>query len=171
MAELEAALAALPAPPREEGVLRLLVVRAPGGRERPEELVLSPEAGVPGDAWARRRRRSSDAMVTVMEHGVAEVISGGQDLALFGDNLLVDLDLSLEGLPVGSRLAVGEAVCRVTPKPHRGCGKFSLRFGAEARALLDRPAWAARSLRGRHLEILEAGRVRVGDAVRVLSRG
>lgn len=151
--------------------MRLLVVRGEEGRQRPAEVLLSPEVGVPGDAWSRRRRPDPQAMVTVMEHGVAEVIAGGQDLGLFGDNLLVDLDLSLEALPVGSRLRVGEAECRVTPKPHRGCGKFSLRFGADARAVLDLPAWAPRSLRGRHLEVLVAGRVRPGDPVVVLSRG
>ena len=52
--------------------------------------------------------------------------------ALAGDQLYVDLDLSYRNLPPGTRLRVGEAVIEVTEEPHRGCGKFSSRFGVEA---------------------------------------
>ena len=62
-------------------------------------------------------------------------IANGQPLFLFGDNLLVELDVSPANLPTGTRLQVGTALCEVTPKPHTGCGKFAARFGQDARDL------------------------------------
>ena len=51
---------------------------------------------------------------------------------LAGDQLYVDLDLSHENLPVGTRLAIGTAELEVTAAPHTGCKKFASRFGLEA---------------------------------------
>ncbi len=109
-------------------------------------------------------------MITLMERVVGEVVANGQDLSLFGDNMVVDLDLSHGNLPVGSRVRVGPVLCEVTPKPHRGCAKYAVRFGQEARALLGAPDLADRSLRGKYLRALEPGRVSVGDVIEVLSR-
>ena len=52
-----------------------------------------------------------------MRADVARLIADGQDLSLFGDNLLVELDLSVENLPAGTRLRIGTALCEVTPLP------------------------------------------------------
>ena len=57
--------------------------------------------------------------------------------ALAGDQLYLDLDLSHDNLPVGTRLTIGDpavrgAVIEVTAPPHTGCAKFVERFGAEA---------------------------------------
>ena len=49
-------------------------------------------------------------------------------MPLAGDQLYVDLDLSLGNLPAGSLLAVGQAVLRVSEAPHLGCAKFVERF-------------------------------------------
>lgn len=45
----------------------------------------------------------------MMESQVAQLIANGQPLGLFGDQLLAELDLSRENLPVGSQLEVGGA--------------------------------------------------------------
>ncbi len=56
-------------------------------------------------------------------------------MAVAGDNLVVDLDLSRESLPAGTRLAIGTAVTEISKKAHRGCARFSSRFGGGSRVL------------------------------------
>jgi len=169
--DLVAGLGALADAPKDVGVLALIVRRlADGTRETPARLCLTPEEGVPGDGWSRRPPRSPDAQLAVMRHDVAALIANGQPLTLFGDNLLVELDISAANLPCGSRLRVGEAIVEVTPKPHNGCSKFEARFGADALRFvgpgLDRP----RNLRGVYWRVVDAGEVEVGCSVRVISR-
>ena len=70
---------------------------------------------------------------------------------LAGDQLYLDLDLSHDNLPAGTRLTIGDpavrgAVIEVTEPPHTGCAKFVERFGAEAMRFVNgrgRPADAA----------------------------
>lgn len=172
LAELEARLAALPPAPRDRGRVVLLVRRrADGVREAPDCVRLTPEGGMPGDRWGRRPPRKPEAQLTVMQGDVAALIANGQPLTVMGDNLIVDLDLSNGNLPVGARLRVGDAVVAVSPKPHNGCSKFADRFGADARAFAAAPATRDRNLRGIYWTVVEAGDVRVGDPVIVLSRG
>jgi MOSC domain-containing protein YiiM len=172
LAELEAALRALPASPRDAGRLALIVRRrADGIRETPERVHLTPEGGVPGDGWSRRPPRDPEAQLAVMQCGVAELIANGQPLSVFGDNLFVELDLSTENLPAGSRLRVGDAVVEVTPKPHDGCMKFKGRFGPDALQLVQAKPTRHRNLRGVYWKVVEAGEAGVGAAIEVLSRG
>jgi len=133
-------LRALPAAPKESGWLRLIVCRhAPGVHEALERVHLSVDEGVPGDEWNRRPPRHPDAQLTVISHAVAELITNGQPLAVSGDNLVVELDISAANLPVGTRLRVGEAIVEMTPKPHNGCAKFEARFGADALRFVQAP--------------------------------
>jgi MOSC domain-containing protein YiiM len=87
-----------------------------------------------------------------------------------GDNLHVELDLSVDNLPAGTRLRIGEALCEVTPLPHTGCAKFAARFGEDARRITDDPEFASQRLRGIHVCVLEDGYVSPGDPIEVLSR-
>ena len=169
--DLVAGLRALADPPKDVGVLALIVRRlADGTRETPERLCLTPEEGVPGDGWNRRPPRSPDAQLAVMRHDVAALIAKGQPLTLFGDNLFVALDVSAASLPCGSRLRVGEAIVEVTPKPHNGCSKFEGRFGADALRFVGPGLERPRNLRGVYWRVVEAGEVEVGCSVRVISR-
>jgi MOSC domain-containing protein YiiM len=155
----------------DEGRVTLVMRRAEGGRrERLESVVLTPDQGVPGDAWARKPERSLDMQIAVMEKDVAEMIANGQPLTLFGDCLILDLDLSTANLPTGSRLQIGQAVLQVTPYPHTGCRKFLARFGEEALRFVSTPALRHRHLRGIYLRVVEAGEVKPQDPVKVLSR-
>lgn len=86
--------------------------------------------------------------------------------ALAGDQLYVDLDLSEENLPPGTRLALGSAQIEVTAEPHTGCVKFSGRFGPAALRLVSAPAGRALRLRGMYAKVVEGGVVRRGDAIR-----
>lgn len=80
--------------------------------ETPRRAVLSSEGGVPGDAWLRDSPEKLDAQVSLLRVDVARLLANRQPLSLFGDNLLVDLDLSMNNLPAGSRLRVGAALLR-----------------------------------------------------------
>jgi MOSC domain-containing protein YiiM len=167
--ELEAGLHSL-SPPADAGELGLIVARVkPGVRHTPGEAMLTPEGGMPGDAWARSGL-GSEQQLTMIRLDVARLIANGQPLWLFGDNLLVELDLSEPNLPPGSRLQAGEALLEVTPKPHTGCRKFRQRFGLDALALTLDPRFRPLRLRGIHLRVVAAGRLAVGAEVRVLER-
>lgn len=171
LAYLEAGLRALPAAPRATGRLARIVRRlADGSRELLPQARLAPEHGVPGDAWSRRPPRAADAQLAVMRRDVAELIANGQALTLFGDNLFVELELSAQNLPVGTRLRVGEALVEMTAMPHDGCLKFKGRFGQDALRFVQAPATRSRNLRGVYWKVLEPGDARAGDAVQVLSR-
>ena len=168
--DLEKGLAQL-APPADAGEVALIVSRRDDGRrETPERVRLTPEAGVPGDAWLRDAPEKIDAQITMMRVDVARLVANGQPLTLPGDNLLVDLDLSVANLPTGSRLAVGGATLEVTAEPHNGCLKFRQRFGGDALRLTAQPSHRDQRLRGIYVKVVEPGEVAVGDAIQVLSR-
>jgi MOSC domain-containing protein YiiM len=168
---LEKGLLALPPAPKDEGSVVLVVAR-PAVEERltPERCRLTPEEGVEGDRWGKRASRNPQMQITVMRADVARLVADGQPLSLFGDNLMVHLDLSRANLPPGTRLRVGAALCEVTPEPHTGCGKFAARFGQEARDFANAPPFGDWRLRGLYIRVLEAGEVAPGDLIRVLSR-
>ncbi len=170
-AELAAGLGALAVPPADSGRVALIVRRRPDGvRETPGQTRLTPEEGVPGDGWSRRPPRDPEAQLAVMRRDVAELIANGQPLSVFGDNLFVELDISADNLPVGTRLRVGEALVAVTPKPHDGCLKFKQRFGSDALGVVQAPTTRSQNLRGIYWKVVESGLARVGDPIQVLSR-
>jgi len=72
-------------------------------------------------------------------------------------------------LPPGSQLAIGTAVIEVTAEPHRGCAKFSKRFGAAATRWVNTAAGVELNLRGINAFVVEPGSVFVGDHVRALA--
>lgn len=155
----------------DNGHVAMLMRRSEGGRrEVLERVELSPEAGIPGDAWVRAQNPKRDMQIAVMQKNVAELIANGQPLPLFGDCLILDLDLATANLPAGSRLRVGSAILEVTPEPHNGCRKFRARFGDDALRFVSMRELRHRNLRGIYMRVAEAGEVRTGDAVAVLSR-
>lgn len=170
--ELEAGLRVLPPAPKDAGRLAYIVRRpTKDAREVLPRARLSPEAGLPGDNWSQKPSPDPTAQLTVMQIGVAELIANGQSLALFGDNLFVDLDLSVANLPLGSRLRVGGAVVEVTPMPHDGCSKFNARFGSDALRFVNTKLTRHLNLRGIYWRVIEAGDIEVGSLVQVVSRG
>ena len=171
LAALESGLAALPRAPREVGVLALIVRRRPDDvRETPASVQLTTHEGVPGDRWERATPDHPEAQLTVMRRDVAELIANGQPLAVFGDNLFVDLDISTDNLPPGSRLCVGAAILEVTPKPHNGCIKFKGRFGADALFFANAALTRPQNLHGVYWRVVEPGAVAVGSPIQVLCR-
>jgi MOSC domain-containing protein YiiM len=167
--ELEAGLDALPRAPASSGRVRLLVARGRNGaRSEPARATLTVEGGLEGDRWSLKPSRILENQVTVMRYDVARLIAAGEPLSLFGDNVLVDLDLSAESLPAGTRLRVGSALVEVTPEPHTGCAKFAERFGRDALRLVSHKQWGGLNLRGIHWRVIEDGEVAVGDVIDVI---
>lgn len=172
--ELEAGLADVRAAPPDDGVLRL-IVRRPGvdRREVLDEAQLDLDVGLVGDSWIDRASRATldgsparYAQVTVMNARYASLIAGPTaGWAEAGDQLYVDLDLSLANLPPGSELAVGSAVLRISEEPHTGCAKFSARFGSAALRLANSKEGRALRLRGANAMVVVPGTLRTGDLV------
>jgi hypothetical protein len=180
LSALQSHLEHLRSAPREVGLLAL-VVRRPGPRKREllTEGELHPGLGLVGDDWAARGRRRGKMTasyaarsITLMSHRMVSLLADTDEgRAWAGDQLYVDLDLSVANLPPGSRLAVGEsAVVEVTVYPHAGCAKFVERYGDDATRFVNSDEGRALRLRGMNGTVLSPGTVRPGDPVRVLSR-
>jgi MOSC domain-containing protein YiiM len=89
---------------------------------------------------------------------------------LAGDQLYVDLDLSEDNLPPGSRLEIGDATIEVTDVPHTGCTKFVRHFGRDAMEFVNSETGRRHNLRGINAKVVHGGTIHVGDQVVVASR-
>ena len=175
--ELEQGLDFVRRSPSDDGVLELIVRRpAVGAREVLGEGELDVKLGLVGDTWHRRSSpRSADGsphpemQLNVMNARMVALVAGEKERwPLAGDQLFVDLDLSLANLPAGTRLALGTAVIEVTPLPHTGCQKFVSRFGLDAMQFVNSPLGRELCLRGINAKVVQPGTVRVGDRLRKL---
>ena len=172
---LEAGLDHIRRSPRDEGTVELIACR-PGNFRRLvlEEAVLDCDEGVIGDNWRPRGSRHTPdgspllaQQVTVTNCRVTSLVAVERERwALCGDQFYVDLDLSHENLPAGTRLAIGSAVIEVSAKPHVGCWKYEARFGRDATRFVNSKVGRALRLRGFCGSIVVGGTVHTGDIVR-----
>jgi hypothetical protein len=173
--ELEGHLALLRSAPSDIGRLDLLVRRpARDEREILSEGVLDLERGLVGDNWLSRATsraiaegRHFKAQLNVMSARMVSFLgTTAEAQAQAGDQLYVDLDISVANLPAGTRLAIGaDAVIEVTDKPHNGCAKFRARFGNDAATFVNSPVGKELRLRGFNARVVVPGTVRPGDSV------
>jgi len=168
LSELLSGLETVREAPKEVGTLELIVAR-PDVNERLElasaELIV--DGGLAGDRWNQGSRSSLKSQLTLMNVRAAQLVAGGRSRwALAGDQLYVDFDLSPENIPPGTKLEIGSAVIEVSDQPHLGCDKFAARFGQVAREFANSPEGTAVNFRGINTRVVQAGTVRVGDAVR-----
>ncbi len=184
-AELVARLDEVRSAPAEQGTVHLVVRRPrPGDREILDEGRLDTEHGLVGDEWLSRATsraiasgRHLDAQINVMSARMVRLLSDSLDEQTYaGDQLFLDLDISVANLPTGSRLAFGEpgdggAVIEISAKPHNGCAKFTARYGEDAMRFVNDETGKALRLRGFNARVVESGVVRAGDTVRVVRRG
>jgi hypothetical protein len=177
-AELEAALGDIRAAPKGVGVVDLVVARpAEGEREVLAEGALDISIGLVGDNWGTRSSsRTPDGgahpemQLNVIGSRLSRFVAVDPERRMLaGDQLHVDLDLSEENLPPGTRLALGTAVIEVTAQPHTGCAKFVERFGGDAMRFVNSPVGRQLRLRGLNAKVVVAGTVRPGDEVRKVS--
>jgi hypothetical protein len=171
LAELEGGLDHIRGSPRDAGTLEMIVRRPRSGeREVLDAAQLDPAEGLVGDRWGAALPRRGENQLTLMNSRVIGLVA--QDRArwpLAGDQLYVDLDLSADNVPAGTRLAIGAAVIEVSAKPHLGCRKFRARFGFDAVRFVNSPRVGELRLRGINAWIVSAGDVRVGDTIRKLA--
>lgn len=168
--QLRQGWAAAPASPSGRGVVRAIGVRKGNGQhESAESAELTVEGGLLGDRWAAGEEPKRHSQLTLMNVNVANLIAHvGRAGYQSGDNFFVDLDLSDEALPVGARLRIGTALIEVTPEPHNGCAKFMARYGKDALRWISEKENRPLRLRGIHAEVIEPGRVAVGDAIELI---
>jgi hypothetical protein len=175
LAELEAGLEEIRRSPRDGGLLELIVRRPrTEQREVPQQATLDAVQGLVGDNWLARGSSSTadgsahpEMQLNLMNSRVIALVAREKPRwQLAGDQLFVDLDLSEENLPPGTRLAIGTAVIEVTAVPHTGCKKFKARFGLDALKFVNSAVGKQLHLRGINAKVVQAGVVQTGDAVR-----
>jgi hypothetical protein len=175
MEELEAALDHLRQAPKDEGVLQLIVRRPQvDEREVVEEAELDTVLGLIGDSWSRRgSSRTHDGsphpemQINIMNARVTALVAQEKERwPLAGDQLYIDMDLSKENLPAGSRIAVGSAVLEVSQFPHTGCHKFVSRFGLDAMKFVNSALGKELCLRGINAKVVHGGVVKVGHTAK-----
>lgn len=173
MAELEAGLDHIRGSPCDGGVLEMIVRRpSVDHREVLDEGELDLVVGLVGDNWRAKGSLTTldgsshpEKQLTIMNARVIALVAMTKDRwPLAGDQLYIDLDLSAENLPPGTRLAIGSAVVEVTAPPHTGCHKFKSRFGRDAMKFVN--GIEDLRYRGINAKVVQPGVIRVGDIVR-----
>jgi MOSC domain-containing protein YiiM len=168
-AELTAGIAEIERAPRERGVVELIVRRpVRGQREVLTVGELSVDEGLVGDRWGQGKRHRENQLAVMSSRVVGLLAQERERWPLAGDQLYVDLDLSAEHLPAGTRVAIGAAEIEVSPEPHMGCRLFRERYGLDAERFVNSTVGRALQLRGINAWVVRGAEIRVGDAVAVL---
>ena len=167
---LQAGLANVRLSPIDNGHIELIARRpADDQREVLAGAELSTDTGLIGDKWCISKDGTPpnpQAQLTLMNARVAALVADCTDHGgLAGDQLYVDLNLSYENLPPGTRLSIGSAVIEVTAEPHTGCGSFARRFGVDALKFVNSRDGRDLNLRGINAKVIVGGSVRPGDTI------
>ena len=153
--------------PSDEGTVQMIVSRPKtDSREILESCELHPEHGLVGDRHMSDANADPNRQLTLMNARAIDAITEEERWPEAGDQFFVDFDLSLENLPPGTHLGLGEAVVEVTNEPHLGCRKFADRFGKEATQFVNSETGKALNLRGINAKVVKPGKVKKGDTLR-----
>ncbi len=174
LAELNEGLPEILASPKDNGILRGIVIRpSPGERRELDSCDLSLALGTHGDHWAKGCWKSTedgkphpDVQICIMNARCIGLIAQDRDnWAPAGDNLFIDMDLTPGNTPPGTRLAIGSTVLVITDTPHNGCESFISRYGRDACIFVNTGEGKRMRLRGIYGRVIQDGRVTVGDRV------
>jgi MOSC domain-containing protein YiiM len=177
LSDLTEALEYILGAPESQGHVEMIAVRP---EEDQRELLptgkLDPDLGLVGDTWKARnaahRENDRSNQLTLMNSRVIEHLAGTRDRwALAGDQIYVDMNLSIENLPPGTRLRLGDAIIEVSDQPHTGCNKFASRFGAEALRFVNTGIGRESRFRGINTFVVQGGEFSLGSPVVKLPDG
>lgn len=150
-----------------------MITRRPkvGERDILDICELDEEEGLVGDSWKARGSSATsdgsanpDAQVTIINSRLVNAVAVSKSRwHLAGDQLIIDIDLSHDNLPPGSRLNIGSATVELTAEPHTGCAKFMARFGKDALRFVSGKEAMQQRRRGANAKIIKSGTIRVGD--------
>ncbi len=169
----DATLANVMEAPKTDAPIHILCLRPDrGSRDFPPSLTLSRTLGVLGDRWLTTSwltlpDGSPDPriQVSILPKRVLDLV--WKDGALHpGDQIVADLDMSEDNLPVGRLIQAGTAVLRVSDEPNLGCVKWKVRYGAESLDWIA--AHPALRLRGVLCSVEQDGTLHLGDRLQVL---
>ncbi len=163
--QLEAGLDLSGTSPKDEGRLEMIVCRPKiDERQVLNEAQLDTQMGLVGDNWSLREPAMREAQITIMNSRIIQLVAQDRSLwPLAGDQLFVDLDLSIDNLPPGQQIALGTAILEVSALPHTGCSKFTERFGIDANRFVNSPEGRQMRRRGLNAKVVQPGVIRVGD--------
>ena len=173
-AELDLALPDVLAAPKTDAKVELLC-RRPDRNQRDftELLTLTEAGGIEGDyemkkPWLTLPDGSPDPriQVSILPKRVLDLVWRDRENVTFpGDTIIADLDVTLENMPVGTRLKLGDALVEVSDVWNEGCAKWKVRMGREAYDWTSAPEHEALRLRGIYCLIVGDGTVRLGDTI------
>ena len=178
LAELEAGLPAILQAPKDNGTLAAIVIRPePGQRVELASCEVSLKLGTHGDNWAMGCWKTTedgsphpDVQICIMNARCIALIAQERGTwAPAGDNLFIDMDLTPDNVPPGTRLAIGTAVIEITGTPHNGCDSFIARYGRDACVFVNTREGKRLRLRGIYGRVVRDGRLAAGDTVRKLT--
>lgn len=169
---IDAAWRSLGPRPRDAATIESLNVRpGPDARESRDLIELCPRRGAIGDRWehktwmylpdGRPDPRVQLAVCNSAWLALMQRLTGVQHHP--GDTLFADIDLSVENLPAGARLAAGTAIIEVSDVENDACAKFARHYGPVVFEWIREPAHRPLRLRGLFARVVEPGHVRVGD--------
>jgi hypothetical protein len=173
--ELEAGIKDVYLSPKDVGKIELIVCRPDiEKREVVTAAKLDLTEGLVGDNWkARGSKKTVDGsahpemQLNIMNSRMIALLAQDKERwQLAGDQLYIDMDLSAENLPAGTRLKLGSAIVEITAEPHAGCIKFAARFGQDAIKFVNSPLGKELHLRGVNAKVIQPGTIQVGDTVK-----
>ena len=174
LAELTAGLPGILASPADNGILRAIVIRPDKKQRRDlDTCEISLALGTHGDHWAKGCWKSTedgqphpDVQICIMNARCIALIAGERERwPLAGDNLFIDLDLTPDNMPPGTRLAIGSAMIEITDTLHAGCASFAERYGRDATIFVNTGEGKKLRLRGIYARVVQDGRITAGDRV------
>jgi hypothetical protein len=173
-AELTAGIPEILASPADNGILRAIVIR-PEKKERRDldTCEISLALGTHGDHWAKGCWKSTedgrphpDVQICLMNARCIGLIAiERENWPPAGDNLFIDIDLTPDNMPPGTRLAIGSAVIEITDTLHAGCASFAERYGRDATIFVNTGEGKKLRLRGIYARVVQDGRITAGDRV------